>query len=150
MDHKTRPALRQLGAAGLALAVTALLFAVYFALYHIYPLGSRSIVWCDMEQQAVPLLLHFKALVLRGESIAYSVLDAGGMQFYGVFFFFLSNPFSLLVLVSDIPADMLVTVMVAAKLALASGTAALWLCRRVPELPLPHHARGRKPGRRSR
>ena len=133
-DGMTRRIIRQTAAALTAAVLTGLLFVIYFAIYGIYPLGAKSIVWCDMEQQAVPLLLHFKALVQQGESIAYSALDAGGMQFYGVYFFFLSNPLSLLVLVSDIPADMLVNLLVVIKLALASGTAALWLRRRVPEL----------------
>ncbi len=137
-DGMRRRILRQTAPALSAAVITGLLFVICFAIYGIFPLGDKSIVWCDMEQQAVPLLLHFKALVQQGESIAYSALDAGGMQFYGVYFFFLSNPLSLLVLVSDIPADMLVNLLVVIKLALASGTAALWLCRRVPELhPVP-------------
>ena len=129
-----RNIIRQLSGALLAGAVTLLLFLIGFRIFGIYPLGRNSIVWCDMEQQAVPLLMHFKQLVMRGESIAYSALDAGGMQFYGVFFFFLSNPLSLLVLVTDIPADMLVDLLVIAKLALASATAALWIRSRVPKL----------------
>ncbi|MBR6107660.1 MAG: YfhO family protein [Oscillospiraceae bacterium] len=118
----------------LAFAVTLILYLVCYALYDIFPCGENTIVWCDMEQQAVPLLVQLRQIAKSGESIRYTVLDAGGMQFYGVFFFFLSNPFSLLALVTDIPANQLVGLLVILKLALSAGTAALWLRFRVPML----------------
>ncbi len=127
--------LRQGGVPLLAACLTFVLFLLFFALYGLYPAGNKSVVWCDMEQQAVPLLVQFKQMAARGESISFSALNAGGMTFYGVFFFFLSNPLSLLVLLCDIPADMLVNLLVIMKLALAAGTAAIWLRYRVPELP---------------
>ena len=114
--------------------LTLIVFLILFAVFRIFPLGSRSIVWCDMEQQAVPLLMQMREMLHRGEGISYTALDAGGMQFYGIFFFFLSNPFSLLILLTDTPADQLVGLLVILKLALASGTAALWLRSRVPDL----------------
>lgn len=131
---KTR-LLRQTGIPLLACAVTCLLFLLCDAVFGIFPLGEKSVVWCDMEQQAVPLLLQLRELLRQGGSIAYSPLDAGGMQFYGVFCFFLSNPLSFLIFLTDIPADRLVTLLVIVKLSLASGTAAGWLRYRVQELP---------------
>ena len=117
-----------------ACSITLILFLIGYAVFGLYPFGSKSIVWCDMEQQAVPLLMQLRQMTIRGESIAYTALDAGGMRFFGVFFFFLSNPFSLLIFVSDLRADLLVNLLVPAKLVLASGTAAVWLRRRVPAL----------------
>ena len=115
-----------------ACGVTLALLLIGYAVYGLYPFGDRSIVWCDMEQQAVPLLMQLRQMAERGESIGFTALDAGGMRFFGVFFFFLSNPLSLLVFVTDIRADLLVNLLVPAKLVLASGTAAVWLRRRVP------------------
>ena len=111
-----------------------LLYLIFYALYDIFPCGTNTIVWCDMEQQAVPLLVQLRQIAKSGESIRYTLLDAGGMQYYGVFFFFLSNPFSLLALVTDIPADQLVGLLVILKLAVSAGTAAVWLRFRVPML----------------
>lgn len=119
----------------LSCGITLGLFLLLNTLYGIFPCGENSIVWCDMEQQAVPLLVQLKQQLQTGESIAFSQLNAGGMQFYTVFFFFLSNPLSLLVLLTDIPADQLVTLLVILKLALASGTAAFWFRYRIPALP---------------
>lgn len=118
-----------------ACVVTFLLFLLCGRVYGIFPCGAKSIVWCDMEQQAVPLLMQLRELVKGGGSPVYSLLDAGGMEFYGIFFFFLSNPLSLLVLVTDLPADLLVNLLVFLKLALAAGTAAVWLRHRVEKLP---------------
>ena len=120
-----------------AVLVTFGLFMLLNLLYGIFPCGSNSIVWCDMEQQAVPLLMQFKQLVQSGETIAFSQLDAGGMRFYAVYFFFLSNPLSLLTLVTDIPADMLVVVLVIVKLALSAGTAAAWMRFRSRDISVP-------------
>lgn len=126
---------RDMKAALPACLITFLMYLLCGRVYGIFPCGSNSIVWCDMEQQAVPLLVQLRTIVQSGESLTYTLLDAGGMEFYGVFFFFLSNPLSFLILVTDIPADLLVNLLVFIKLALASGTAAIWLRHRVPELP---------------
>lgn len=118
----------------LAFLLTLLLFGAGFAAAGIYPFGKNSLVWCDMEQQAVPLLLQLRQILRRGEFSLYTALDAGGMNFFGVFFFFLSNPFSLLILLTDIPADLLVGVLVVLKLALAAAAAAFWFQYRVPDI----------------
>ena len=115
----------------LSCAVTLVLFLLLNTLYGIFPCGTNSIVWCDMEQQAVPLLMQLRVLLKNGESIWFSPFDAGGMHFYSVFCFFLCNPFSLLVLLSDIRPDRLVTLIVVLKLALAAGTGAFWFRRRI-------------------
>ena len=118
----------------LAGVVTGLLFSIFGAIYGLYPFGENSLVWCDMEQQAVPLLLQMKHILASGESLTYTVLSAGGMNFWGVFFFFLSNPLSFLICVTDISASLLVTVLVACKLTIASMTAAVYLRQRAPKL----------------
>ena len=115
----------------LSIILTLLLFLLFDLLYGIFPCGTNSIVWCDMEQQAVPLLLRLRQLIQSGESVWFSPFDAGGMHFFAVFCFFLCNPFSLLILVTDIPADRLVTLIVILKLSLAAGTAAFWFRSRI-------------------
>ncbi len=121
-----------LAAGGTLLALA--LFALFYKLFHIYPFGDRSIVWCDMEQQAVPLLLQCKQIIEQGESLLYHPLNAGGMNFYGVFFFFLSNPLSFTVLLTDMPVSSLMNLLVPVKLALAAGSMVIWLRSRCPRL----------------
>lgn len=110
------------------------LFALFYALFDIYPFGVKSIVWCDMEQQAVPLLLQCKQILERGESLLYTQLNAGGMSFYGVFFFFLSNPLSFCVLLTDMPVSSLMNLLVPLKLAMAAGSMVILLRRQTPKL----------------
>ena len=132
-----RPRLRRIGLALLSCGITFILFLLLSACWGIFPCGGNSIVWCDMEQQAVPLLMQLRQMAQRGEFSGLSQLNAGGMPFYAVFFFFLSNPGSLLILLTDLPADKLVTLLVILKLSLASGTAAFWFRGRIPALSAP-------------
>lgn len=62
-----------------------------------YPYGTRSLSWCDMSQQVVPLMNQFKDILDGKSSMFLNFADSGGMNFYGVFFFFLASPFTLLV-----------------------------------------------------
>ncbi len=120
--------------AACAVLLTLALFALFYALFDIFPFGVKSIAWCDMEQQAVPLLLQCKQILAQGESLWYSQLNAGGMNFYGVFFFFLSNPLSFLVLLTDMPVSSLMNLLVPMKLALAAGSMVILLRRRSSKL----------------
>lgn len=78
--------------------VTALFLLFFYAGADFYPFGEHTISWCDMNQQVVPLLLNFKDILSGQGSLLYSFQNAGGMNFWGVFFFFLASPFSLLTL----------------------------------------------------
>ncbi|MBR3267564.1 MAG: YfhO family protein [Oscillospiraceae bacterium] len=131
MNHRL---IRRAGVPLLTGALTFFLYLIFFGRYQIYPCGNNTIVWCDMEQQAVPLLVQLRKILLNGGSVRYTVLDAGGMQYYGIFFFFLSNPLSFLVLLTNTAADRLVGLLVILKLSAAAGTASLWLKYRVPNL----------------
>lgn len=123
-----------LSALGGALLPSALLLIVYAA-FKLYPFGGNTISWCDMDQQVVPLLCDLKD-ILSGESGFFlSMANAGGMDFWGVFFFFLASPFSFLVVFVD-KADMLLFMNILAllKIALAGTTAATFLRRAFPDL----------------
>ncbi len=134
-DRMNRIRFRSAGIPLLSSLTVFALFLIFNAVYGIFPCGSNTVVWCDMEQQAVPLLMQLKQQLMRGEGISYSALDAGGMQFYGVFFFFLSNPLSFLILLTDLPADRLAVLLVIVKLSLSAGTAAVWFRYRIAKLP---------------
>ncbi len=112
----------------LSCAVTLLIFSVIFALNNIYPFGSLTVSWCDMNQQTIPLLCEFKDVLLGKSDFFLSLENAGGMNFFGVYFFNLSSPFTYLILFFD-KADMplAVNLMVVLKLALSSATFCIWL-----------------------
>ncbi len=81
----------------LAPLALALVFAVLFLEGGFYPFGDKTVSWCDMNQQVVPLLAEFKDILEGKSGFFLSHYNAGGMNFWGVFFFFLASPFSFLV-----------------------------------------------------
>jgi len=78
-------------------AFTIGLLFLFYRIGGFYPFGDKTVSWCDMNQQVVPLLNDFKDILSGRSSIFYSLENAGGMNFWGVFFFFLASPFSFLV-----------------------------------------------------
>ena len=53
-----------------------------------YPFGEKSIAWCDMSQQTVPMLAALRS-ALRGESsLLYSFSQAGGVGIFPAICFF--------------------------------------------------------------
>ena len=121
------------------LCCAALLSAMY-AVFGLYPFGSKTLAWCDMSQQVIPLLMELKDILSGQSGIFLNLQNAGGMSFWGVFFFFLASPFHILVLFVD-KADiyMLVNVLVLAKLSLAASTASLFFHREAPGLRMSAH-----------
>ncbi len=110
---------------------------VTFKVNGLYPFTSKTIAWCDMEQQVIPLLLQFKDILAGKEGFFYSFKNAGGMNFFGVFFFFLSSPFSFLVAFVD-KTDMtsFCNVLVMLKMSVCALTASLYLRHKNPNAPL--------------
>ncbi len=118
-------------------AVVLALLSVVFASYGLFPFGDNTLSWCDMDQQVLPLLMDLKDILEGKSSLFLNLQNAGGMNFWGVFLFFLSSPFSFLVAVVD-KADFfrLANVLVALKMAVCSVTAFAFFRRRFPALDL--------------
>lgn len=130
MDKK---AAKGLAAALLSGAAAAVILMIYYAIHGYYPFGERSVAWCDMDQQYVPLLMELKT-VFRGGSV---FLGRGGgmMSFYGVFLFFLSSPLSLLSLAVD-NSEMIwfVNILLLLKTGLCAASAENYFRRVLPDL----------------
>ncbi len=107
----------------LAFLLTAAALLISFASGDMYPFGWGCLSWCDMNQQLIPLFCDFKDILSGEKSLFLNLSNAGGMNFYGVFFFFLSSPFSFSVAFvekADIP--FLMNILVILKLSLAAFT----------------------------
>ena len=110
--------------------LTAVFLLLFYALAGYYPFGSGAISWCDMDQQVIPLLLNFKDILSGEGSALYSLQNAGGMNFWGVFFFFIASPFSLLtLLVPKSQMLLFMNILVLLKLATCAFTATLYFLR---------------------
>ena len=93
--------------------LTALVLGILYAVGGLYPFGGKTLAWCDMNQQVIPLMMQLKDAFRSNGTLLFSSA-AGGMNFWGVLFFFLASPFSLLCLLvekKDFPFLMNVLVM---------------------------------------
>ncbi len=108
--------------------ISLLLFGIIFKLNNVYPFGTLSVAWCDMCQQTIPLLLEFKDVLSGKSDLWLSLENAGGMNFFGVYFFNLSSPFTYLVaFFKKSQIAVAVNIMVALKLSLSAMTFGFWL-----------------------
>lgn len=110
--------------------ITAVIMLVTFSHYNMYPFGNGSVAWCDANQQQIPLLMTFKDVLSGEDSLFFSMQQAGGMSLWGVFCFFLANPFSFLV--AFVPKEdviLFMNVLVMLKLITCSFTAALYFTK---------------------
>ncbi|WOC31436.1 MULTISPECIES: YfhO family protein [Caproicibacterium] len=112
-----------------------LLVSGCFAAAGLFPFGSKTVAWCDMNHQVVPLMMEFQDILAGKTSMFLNLQNAGGMDFWGVFFFFLSSPFTFLT--AFVPkADFYVfmNILLLLKLALCAGTAAVLFTTLFPHL----------------
>ncbi len=114
----------------------AIILLVYIAA-DLFPFGHDTLAWCDMEQQAVPLMCDFKDILEGRSGFFLSLKNAGGMNFYGVFFFFLASPFSFLAYFVP-KASMLdfMNILVLLKLCCCALTSSVFFSRTFKKLPL--------------
>lgn len=107
----------------------AVMLIMGFTFYRndLYPFGDGTVSWCDMSQQVIPLLTDFKDILSGKDGIFLNFHNAGGMNLWGVFFFFIASPYTLLVLLAD-KADViyLVNIMTVLKLMTAAVTAQIY------------------------
>lgn len=128
MDNKSKR-FRELSV--LAAPVCTVIVTLYvFSVYDIYPMGTRSISWCDMSQQVIPLLCQFKDILSGDSGIFFSFRNASGMGFWGVFFFFLASPFTFLVAFVD-KSEMacFANILVMLKMACSAMTAGIYFVK---------------------
>ena len=117
--------------------VVLLATLITFKANGLYPYGNKTISWCDMDQQVIPLLIDFKDVLAGKEGFFFSFKNAGGMNFFGVFFFFLSSPFSFLVAFVDKgEVALFANVLVLLKLCTISLTASLYFKKKHPDNPI--------------
>lgn len=107
--------------------ITLCLINFFFMFFGIFPFGNKTVSWCDMNQQTIPLLMDLKDILDGNSSVFYSTGNAGGMNFWGVFLFFIASPFYLTVkFVEKSQLIYLVNILFAVKLAVSSITAAIY------------------------
>ena len=114
--------------------VAAVLLSVYLW-FHLFPFGTRTVAWCDMNQQVIPFLMDFKNILNGQADLFLNLQNAGGMNFWGVFLFFISSPFSFLVLFVDkAQIYYFVNILLLLKMMVCALTASVYFTRRFRNL----------------
>ena len=104
------------------------LLLVLYAMKELFPFGEFTVSWCDMNQQVVPLLCEFKDILEGKGSLFLNLQNAGGMNFWGVFLFFISSPFTFLVaFVEKWQMMRFANILVLLKIMLCAGCASVFL-----------------------
>lgn len=111
------------------------LLLVLYAMKELFPFGEFTVSWCDMNQQVVPLLCEFKDILEGKGSLFLNLQNAGGMNFWGVFLFFISSPFTFLVaFVEKWQMMRFANILVLLKIMLCAGCASVFFDRIFPKL----------------
>lgn len=121
----------------IAVLIVFCIFAVLFNRNNIWPFGNLTVSWCDGDQQFIPLLCDFKDILEGKQGFFLSTANSGGMNFYGVFFFNLSSPFTFLV--AFFPKSQMAyafNLMVMAKLIVSTVTMSFLLRRKTDNFAL--------------
>lgn len=122
----------------IAAVSAAALYLIYYALFGFYPFGERSIAWCDMEQQYLPLLMELRN-ALRGDGSLLLGQGGAGMSFWGVYLFFVSSPIGFIsAFIPQSEMLHLLNILTVLKAALAGASAEFFLVRKFPKLRAAH------------
>ncbi len=123
--------LKHVGAAAFA---GGLLLFLYW-MKGLFPFGESTVSWCDMNQQVIPLLCEFQDILAGKGSLFLNLQNAGGMNFWGVFLFFISSPFSFLAaFVEKWQMFRFANILVLLKMMLCAGCASVFFDRAFPKL----------------
>ncbi|MBQ7599808.1 MAG: YfhO family protein, partial [Clostridia bacterium] len=78
-------------------AVPFLSMYLIYAILGVWPFGDKSVLVLDLNAQYVYYLDKLRGILLDGESFIYSFNRNLGGEFLGIFAYYLSSPFSLIV-----------------------------------------------------
>ncbi len=84
----------------------AVILLIVFLVKGMYPFGKNYIMWGDMYEQIVPMYYNFYDVIRNGKSILIDYIGGVASSFIPNFFYYISSPFTLLVLLfkrSNIP-----------------------------------------------
>ena len=84
------------------------MIAIYCAL-QVWPVGKNSVLVLDLNAQYIYYFEQLRDILTSGESLIYSFERALGGEFMGIFAYYLSSPFSLIVAL--FPKDMITEAM---------------------------------------
>lgn len=77
-------------------ALTLGMLCIVYLFDGLFPFGQNTLAWGDMAQQALPFMVQFKDIAAGNQGLLYNLANASGMNFWGVFLYFICSPFTAL------------------------------------------------------
>ena len=105
------------------------IFTLLFCVKGIYPFGNNSLIWGDMHDQVTAFYYHFYDVFHGDASLLVNFSTSGGINFLGIFAYYLLSPISFLILLfprNDIYQA--ISILIAIKV-LLSGLTCLYFIR---------------------
>lgn len=125
MTHSKTRAL--IGSAG-AFVLSGVLWGTVLALFGFYPFGEKSILITDMSSQYVEYFAAFTRMVREGDSLLFTWDTGMGMNFLGIWAYYLASPFTPVLLL--FPQELLtegILVLISLKIAASGAAMSLYL-----------------------
>ena len=81
---------------GLAFAIPTALMLIVYIICGYEPFGKYSLLYSDMYHQYYPFFYAFRKALLSGESLLWNWSVGMGMDYLGLFAYYLASPLNLL------------------------------------------------------
>ena len=111
-----------------AFLLSGLLWCIVMAVFGFYPFGEKSILITDMGSQYVEYFAAFTRMIREGDSLFFTWNTGMGMNFLGIWAYYLSSPFTPVLLL--FPQEMLtegILCLLSLKIAASGATMSLYL-----------------------
>ncbi len=107
----------------LTLGLSSILFLLIFFIKGIFPFGENTLIYGDMYDQITAFYYHFYDIFYGNASFLVDFTTSGGVNFWGIFSYYIASPFTfLLLLFKRENLYLAVSIIVALKAILASLT----------------------------
>ncbi|MBP3337318.1 MAG: YfhO family protein [Clostridia bacterium] len=83
---------------GLSFLLPFVAMVIIYATFGVYPFGEKTVLAFDLSAQFSIFLDYFRRVLLGEESLFYAFSKGMGGNMYGLFTYYLSSPFSLLMI----------------------------------------------------
>jgi uncharacterized membrane protein YfhO len=81
----------------LAFFLPFFILGLVYLKHGMYPLGDKTVLICDLSGQYVDFFATYYEILTQGQSLLYSWQAGLGLNFLGLFAYYLASPFSLLI-----------------------------------------------------
>lgn len=124
-----------------SMLLTAFILLLSFILLGFAPFGNQALLYKDGQQQMVDLFCWYKDVLTGKSSIDYTFTKYLGGSNFAVFSYYLSSPFSLLIVFFDkSQVSLFMNILYLLKASFAALFASYYLCRRFKPDALPKYA----------